>query len=72
MSTAGSEVRSSAPADPPSTTTLYSPAGSPAESAAAPSTSEEFGVSGLGLTIPELPAMSAGTIFCKAMRRAAL
>ena len=53
-------------------TTLSTPAGSPAASAAAPNASEEIGVRGLGRRITELPAMSAGMSFWKAMMMAPL
>ena len=72
MSTAGSVVSSSAPAAPASTTTLRTPAGRPAASAAAPNASEESGVSGLGRRITEFPAMRAGISFWKAMMTAPL
>ena len=72
MSTAGWVDSSSAPAEPDSTSTLSTPGGSPAASAAAPRTSEDSGVSGLGRTITELPASRAGMIFCIAIMNAAL
>ena len=72
MSTAGSEDRISAPCDPDSTTTLSTPAGRPAASAAAPKASDEIGVNGLGRRITEFPAMSAGTSFWNAMITAPL
>ena len=72
MSTAGWLVSNSAPAVPASTTTLSTPGGSPAASAAAPKISDEIGVSGLGRRITELPAISAGMSFWKPMISAAL
>ena len=63
MSTAGWLVSSSAPAVPDSTTTLSTPGGRPAASAAAPKISDEIGVSGLGRRITELPAIKAGISF---------
>ena len=65
-------VSSSAPSAPASTTTLSTPGGRSAASAAAPNTSEESGVSGLGRSITELPAMSAGMSFWNAIIIAAL
>ena len=65
-------VSSSAPPAPASTTTLSTPGGRPAASAAAPNISDEIGVSGLGRRITELPAISAGISFWNAIRIAAL
>ena len=62
----------SAPVAPSSTTTLSTPGGRPAASAAAPKISDEIGVSGLGRRITELPAISAGISFWNAIRIAAL
>ena len=72
MSTAGSVVSSSAPAAPASTTTLSTPGGRPATSAAEPKISDEIGVSGLGRRMTELPAISAGISFWNAMMIAPL
>ena len=72
MSTAGSVVRIFGPRGPPPTTTLSTPAGRPATSAAAPKTRDEIGVSGLGRRITELPAIRAGISFWNAMISAAL
>ncbi len=72
MSTAGWVVSSSAPAAPGSTTTLSTPAGSPAASAATPKASEESGVSGLGRRMTEFPAIKAANSFWKAMMIAPL
>ena len=72
MSTCGSLVMISAASEPFSTITLSTPAGTPAASAAAPSASDEIGVSGLGRSSTELPAMSAGMIFWNAIISAAL
>ena len=57
---------------PSSTTTLSTPGGSPAASAAAPKIRDEIGVSGLGRRMTELPAISAGMSFWKPMSNAAL
>ena len=72
MSTVGCGVSSSAPAVPPSTTTLSTPAGRPAASAAMAKSNDEIGVSGLGRRITELPAINAGTSFWNAMMIAPL
>ena len=68
----GSDVRSSAPSAPCSTTTLKTPGGRPAASAADPKTKDESGVNGLGRRITEFPAIKAGTSFWKAMMIAPL
>ena len=65
-------VSISAAAEPSSITTLKTPGGMPAASAAAPKASDESGVSGLGRRITELPAISAGTTFWNAMMTAPL
>ena len=57
---------------PASTTTLSTPGGRPAASAAAPKINDEIGVSGLGRKITELPAIRAGMSFWKPMISAAL
>ena len=72
MSTRGSDVRSSAPEAPCSTTTLRTPEGKPDASAAIPNANEESGVKGLGRRITEFPAISAGISFWKAMMIAPL
>ena len=72
MSTAGCDVSNSAPEVPDSTTTLSTPAGRPAASAAMPKTNDDIGVNGLGRRMTELPAISAGINFWKPMISAAL
>ncbi len=72
MSTAGSVVSIAAPVAPASTTTLSTPGGRPAASAAAPKINDEIGVSGLGRRMTVFPAISAGMSFWNAMRIAAL
>ena len=65
-------VSSSAPAAPCSTTTLNTPEGRPADSAADPKTNDERGVSGLGRRMTEFPDSKAGMSFWKAMMIAPL
>jgi hypothetical protein len=60
-------VISRPPSSPCSITTFITPGGRPASSAASAKIMAESGVSGLGRRITELPAISAGTTFQKAV-----
>ena len=63
MSTAGCVVISLPPSIAWSITTLSTPGGNPAASAASPNNIADSGVSGLGRSTTEQPVMSAGSVF---------
>ena len=63
MSTAGCVVMSLPPSIAWSITTLSTPGGSPAASAASPKSIADSGVSGLGRNTTEQPAINGGSVF---------